>query len=160
MDKRTLVKDHLQFLHSALKKILETFDEEESMHQLYDDMNHPRWQTGHMTGSAYAMLRLLGENLQEPEDTEKLFGSGSQLKKDPTEYPAFSELKDRLYKLWARIYDRLDKVEESLMDEETSFGEWKPTKYEALMFLGAHDFYHAGQLTLTMRSLGKERPFS
>ncbi len=161
MDRRKVIKNHLQFTRGAVKKILGNFNEEESMHQIHPVANHVRWQTGHMIGAAYAMLRILGEKLQEPEGTEELFGSGSELKTDPDVYPAQTELRQQLYKLWDRISDRLDRVDDSLFDETVDFaGEWQPTKYEALMFLAAHDFYHAGQAVQTMRSLGKDRPFS
>ena len=130
------------------------------MYQLHPGTNHVRWQTGHLVGSAYAVLRILGENLQGPEDTEKLFGGGSALKSDPSVYPAQTDLREQLYKLWDRIYNRLDKVDESLMDETVDFSEeWQPTRFEALMLLAAHNFYHAGQAVQTMRSLGKDRPF-
>lgn len=160
MDKRKSIKNHLLFTQNAVKKILDDFSEEESMFQLHRDMNHVRWQTGHMVGSAYAMLRILGQKLPEPEYTEKLFGGGSELQSDSKVYPPLTELREQLYKLWDRIYDRLDKVDESLMDETVDFaGKWQPTKFEALMFLAAHNFYHAGQAAQTMRSLGKDRPF-
>jgi uncharacterized damage-inducible protein DinB len=161
LEKKAVLKKSLTFGQGAVKKVLDSVQEEDSMHQLYADMNHIRWQTGHLLGSAQAMLRVLKEDVKTPEENLKLFGGGSKISGEASMYPEFSKLRDDLYATWEKVNLALDKTSDEVLDEVITFSEqWKPTRMEALIFLIAHEFYHTGQVVQTLRSLGRERPFA
>jgi len=160
LEKKAILKKSLLFGQGAVRKVLDGVSEEDSMHQLFADMNHIRWQTGHMLGGAQSMLRVLKEDAVTTEKDKKLFGGGSQISGEASLYPEFSKLRDELYATWDKVNLAIDKTTDEFLEEEITFSEqWKPTRMEALIFLIAHEFYHTGQVVLTLRSLGKERPF-
>jgi len=154
------LQKNLQITHDAIKKVLDIYSDEDSMYQFYGEMNHARWQTGHMIMSAYLILNIVGVDEKASPEYKKLFEGGSKISSDVSLYPEFGKLKSELYALWDKIYVGLDKNTADDLDREVTLGEdWKTNRIEALLFLIAHDFYHLGQVVQAMRSLGKPRPF-
>ena len=130
------------------------------MRRAHENVNHIRWQTGHLVYSAGLLLKLLGETADIPEEWNGLFGYGSTLQDDKSVYPSMTDLKTKLYELYEQTFTALDNLPVERMDEEVDLGEdWKAAPAEGALYLCAHEFYHAGQITVMRRVLGRDKPF-
>lgn len=160
MAEKEKIQKHLAFIQGSMKKIFDAVAEDDSMFQLYENANHPRWQVGHLVNTAYSALKILGEAIETPANYKELYGGGSEISGDASKYAAYGELKTELYGLWDKLHARLATIDQETLDRELDWGpDFKPTISEALLFLGAHDFYHAGQVVQNNRAKGKDRPF-
>lgn len=160
MDKKESLKNMLQSNHDTIKKLIDDISEEESMRHDYEFCNHIRWQTGHLIDSARLVLKLLGENAVVPEEWTKLFGYGSKLYDNASIYPSMGELKEKLYGLYDQTLSTLDNLPAENLEREVELGEdWKTTSSEGIPAFCRHEYYHAGQITIMRRAIGRERPF-
>jgi len=160
MDKKENLKRLLQSNHCAVKALIDDISEEESMRHDYPHCNHIRWQTGHLAYSAHVVLKMLGEKSGIEEEWIKLFGRGPKIYDNASIYPSMQELRDRLYSYYDKIFPALEKVTTEYLDTEQEFAPtWKSTPMDGILFFCTHEFYHAGQITVMRRVLGRDKPF-
>jgi len=160
MDKKVNLKKLLKSNHCAIRALLDDISDEESMRHDYEHCNHIRWQTGHLVYSATLSLKLLGETSDVSEEWIKLFGGGPKIIDNASIYPNMAQLRDKLYALYEDIYRALDKTTIEYLDMEIEFlPKWKTTPIDGILFFCTHEFYHAGQITVMRRVLGRDRPF-
>jgi uncharacterized damage-inducible protein DinB len=160
MDKNEILINYLQSIHGATKKLLDDISEEESMYQGHSRLNHIKWQTGHLVNSAGIVLKLLGAEAGILPEWEKLFEYNSELQTSSEAYPDFSDLRTKLYELYDKTLEVLQtRTNEDLEQKVKYIANREEVLLDAILWLGAHDFYHAGQITATRKMLGRDRPF-
>lgn len=157
--------DNLQYLidtnRAALKRLLDDVSEEESLQRGNDNLLHIRWQTGHLVHSMGSMVRVLGQAYEHPEGYEKLFAAGSEISDDPSIYPNFAALRQQLYDLHDQAHIAAGRLSDPDLDRDLPRPSGQKMKVmDAAQFLCMHTFYHAGQITVIRRILGRERPFA
>jgi hypothetical protein len=160
MSNKEGLKKMLQSNHDAIKKLIDDISEEESMRHDYEHCNHIRWQTGHLIDSTRLVLKLLGKSADVPDEWTELFGYGSTLNENASIYPSMNELKGKLYGLYGETISILDNIPAKNLDGvvELATG-WKINSWDGIPALCRHEFYHAGQITVMRRVLGRDKPF-
>jgi len=154
------LKKMLQSNHDTIKKLIDDISEEESMCHDYKSCNHIRWQTGHLIDSAQLVLKLLGNNAGISDEWGKLFGYGSKIYENASIYPSMNELRDKLYDLYGRIISDLENLPEEALDNVVELApEWKVSIWDGIPAFCRHEYYHAGQITVMRRALGRDKPF-
>ena len=123
--------------------------------------NHAAWTVGHLIHSCEAIAGELGVSPWLPDDWESVFGYGSSPR----------EAADSVYTsrgiLTTRFADACDRLRAALLStDETRLGDPLPdpesreifsTTAEALLqIVAAHTAYHAGQLAVWRRAIGRE----
>jgi len=143
----------------VLKSILDDITEEESMVIIADNTNHIRWQVGHLISSAYNALSLFGQDSEERKEFDKSFGYGSVISKETSDYPSFEELRAKLYDLQAMMIQVVGNLSDEVLEQEIGDADQKRPLWQPMSFLRMHDLYHAGQIVMIRRSLGRDKPF-
>lgn len=157
-------KENLKYLfqtnQEALKSLLDDISEEESLNRARGLCNHFKWQAGHLAYSTDIMTWLLGGERSLPDEWTAPFKGGAELSEDDSVFPPFSEIRGKLYELQGNIGNLLEGFDEGKFDDEVEISEnWRPTRLNALLMFCEHDFYHAGQITILRKNLGRKRPF-
>ena len=120
-----------------------------------DNLQHIRWNTGHILVSMNLLLKALGAPTEESDEYHRLFGRGESFVKDPAAYPPMARLRDEVFAVHdAAIAAAEKKTDEELdrdLPQETGFA---ATIMNAGLFLCSHTFYHAGQIAQLRRVLG------
>ena len=157
------IKDHLLHMisvnHFAAKKLLDDISETESMERGSDDFNHIRWQVGHMLYADTYALSLVGGELQGNTDFDKLFGGGSVCSDNPSDYPAYAELRDHLFAVYDMLGEAVENVSEADLEKIAGEGNNTEPVWKTITFMMMHDFYHSGQVVHLRKVLGRDRPF-
>ncbi len=160
MNKFENLKDLLNTVHRATRKLLDDITEEEALFQINDNFNHITWLTGHILYSAQLILDILGEKKKLPEEWVSMFRGGHELLADSSKYPSIKDLLDRLDEFYDRIDKAVDGKSDGFLDEKVEIvPDWIECRLNALQFFCAHEFYHAGQIAMIRKSLGRERSF-
>ncbi len=118
--------------------------------------NHATWTLGHIIHSCQGMSTELGAEPWLPDDWESTFGYGSRPRLDHKRYPGKPQLLEMLVDSSARVRQTLLSANSSVLE--------KPLPDEALPTMGhlllqvlvAHTAFHAGQLAVWRRAIGKE----
>ncbi|UCF06552.1 MAG: DinB family protein [bacterium] len=118
--------------------------------------NHGTWTLGHIIHSCQGVAAELGAENWLPDDWESVFGYGSTPSSDLSSYPEKSEmltlLTDAANRLRRIILASNDSVLSKSLPDDTL-----PTMGHLLMqVVVAHTAYHAGQLTVWRRAIGKQ----
>jgi hypothetical protein len=158
------IKDNLKFMitknQESLKQLLDDISESESLDRAGGLCNPIIWQTGHLAWCADTMVWLLGGNKEFPGNWTKMFEYGSKLPDDDAAFPPFMEVRYKLYELRTKINSALEVFDESKFADEVELAEdWKLNRLNALFAFSKHDFYHAGQITIVRKKLGRPQPF-
>ena len=157
------IKDHLLNMISSnqfmAKKLLDDVSEEDSMARGKDNFNHIRWQVGHMLYADTYALSLVGGELKSDTDFDKLFGGGSVCSDNPSDYPAYAELRDHLFAVYDMLNEAVEKASDADLEKPTDEKEKADPKWKTISFMMMHDFYHSGQVVHIRKVLGRDRPF-
>ncbi len=102
----------------------------------------------------------MGEKADIPHDWMLKFKRGADRPGDRASFPPFVEVRAALY----GIYAKADKAaagitDESLDSEIAMLPTWKDRTFHYITFFLTHDFYHAGQVALIRRHLGRKGTF-
>ena len=156
MDQKETLKILLNTNHSTIKKLVEDISEEESMVTGKDNLNHIRWQLGHLVLSDMLIIRAYGEKYDLPEvDWVPLFGRGSKLSTKSEDYPALAQIKERLYDIYENQIKALNEIDITDLDKEIEFFPgFTSQALKGALFFCQHEFYHAGQIAQLRRILG------
>jgi uncharacterized damage-inducible protein DinB len=121
--------------------------------------NHAAWTLGHIIYSCQAMAGELGVEPWLPGDWESQFGYGSSPTAVITQYPRKAALLPALEDASRHLRTALQATNETALAEplpdETVRG-MLPTKGHAILqIVAAHTAYHAGQLAVWRRAIGR-----
>ena len=118
--------------------------------------NHGAWTLGHVIVSCQGMAAELGVEPWLPDDWESLFGYGSTPSPDHAPYPAKVELLAMLADAAGRLRQTLLAADASVLGRRLP-DETFPTMRDLLLqVVVAHTAYHAGQLAVWRRAIGKD----
>jgi uncharacterized damage-inducible protein DinB len=160
MGKKENLRFALDSTRSAVGRLIDDITDEESLFRGKDNLQHIRWQTGHIVYGAYLMLRTLGQAAPLPDGWYDLFHRGCTFTEDTSVYPAMAELRGKLSWYNEQITRRLETLADAeldtTLDPEPIF---ETSAFNTVSFLNAHAFYHAGQIAVIRRLLGRERSF-
>jgi uncharacterized damage-inducible protein DinB len=156
-------KENLKNLFSSnqdsIKKLLDDITEDESMNRARGLCNHIKWQAGHLAYCVDMMRTMLNGQRFLDDAWVEPFKGGHELAND-AQFPPFSDVRGNLYELYDDLNKLLEKSDNLDFDEIFEVSpDWKPTRYDGLVFFCVHEFYHAGQVTIVRKNLGRERPF-
>jgi len=160
MSKKENLKYSLETNQRGVRALVDDISEEDSLERGKDNLQHIRWQTGHIAYNAFDTLKSLGGEAEIPEQWRTLFNRGCKWSDDPRVYPSMTELRTKLYSLCAQINQHLEDMPEADLDVEL----WKELGFETTamntaIFFCKHEFYHMGQIAVIRRFLGRERSF-
>jgi uncharacterized damage-inducible protein DinB len=154
------LRSHLVTMHGAVRRLVEDISEEESMRTINGYQNHIKWLTGHILTTTALSGKLLGGRINLPEGWNELFRRGAALNPDPKAFPAMEAVRERLFDYQRMVIEFVDLTAEAELGSEIEIAPgWQDTRIGAVLFLKAHDFYHAGQIAVIRRALGRERSF-
>ncbi len=153
-------KDDLKYLfqsgQGALKRLLDGISEEDSLDRSVKLCNPIRWQAGHLAWCADIMVELLGGQRTFPDKWTAMFEYGSKMPDDDAVFPPLEEIRGKLYESHTQMNGLLGNFDESRFDEEVELAtDWKMKRIDALLFFARHDYYHAGQIVLSRKNLGR-----
>ena len=118
--------------------------------------NHGMWTLGHVIHSCQGIAVELGATHWLPDDWESVFGYGSTPLSDVQGYPTKPELLTLLADATSRLRQTLLAANESVLGQSLP-DETLPTMGHLLLqVVVAHTAYHAGQLAVWRRAIGKQ----
>ena len=145
-----------QFTHLTLSRNLDDVTEAESVVVPEGAENSINWLVGHILATRARYIQLLGAEPGWSEEQILLY-SPENRERFAREPMAISQLKSALDDsqrvIEAALYDFEPRLPEST-GRKPMFGEVE-TVLHRLLFLACHEAYHAGQIGLTRRLLGK-----
>ena len=121
--------------------------------------NHAAWTLGHVVHSCQAMAGELGVEPWLPGDWDSRFGYGSSPTAVDSQYPSKAALLMGLGDASQRLRTALLGMDQAALAEplpDEQVREMLPTKGHALLqVVAAHTAYHAGQLAVWRRAIGR-----
>jgi uncharacterized damage-inducible protein DinB len=121
--------------------------------------NHAAWTLGHLIFSCQAIAGELGVEPWLPSDWESQYGYGSSPTALVSQHPSKASLLSDLAVASQRLRTALLGLDETALAEPLPDEQVRvllPTKGEALLqIVAAHTAYHAGQLAVWRRALGR-----
>ncbi len=159
MDSRDQLLYMVNTNQAVLKRLLDDVTPEDSMVRGEEQLNHICWLVGHLLNTNINALSLAGVTVEDYQKWGKIFGGGSEISDDPSVYPSWVDLRERLF----RIYEQMKGTYSRLSDDELARmvgdDKGKVPLWQRLSFFCMHDFYHAGQIVHMRKILGRKRPF-
>jgi hypothetical protein len=160
ISKRDNMAWHTSMVQGAIRKLLEDVTEDESFVTVGDSPNHICWQTGHLLFTAAMRLQALGQKADIPHDWVQMFGRGAKHPGDRSAFPTFSELRTTLFAAYTQADKAVAETSDEYLDSEIAiFPTWKDRALHYVTFFLTHDFYHAGQVAIIRRHLGRNGTF-
>jgi hypothetical protein len=138
-----------------MEQSVEDLSDEEMVAKPSGVPNHATWTFGHIVVSCQGMAMELGAAPWLPEDWESLFGYGSTPGSGGI-YPKKEELRALLADATRRLCDTLRGLDPSVLTRELSDDDFPTMGHLLLQVVVAHTAYHAGQLSVWRRALGKD----
>jgi len=121
--------------------------------------NHAAWTLGHVIHSCEAMAGELGVEPWLPRDWESRFGYGSSPAAVTAQHPTKAALLAALAEASQRLCTALRAMDEAALTEplpDETVRAMLPTKGHAILqVVAAHTAYHAGQLAVWRRAIGR-----
>ena len=139
-----------------IKQSIADLSDSEMVEQPTGVPNHGMWTLGHIIYSCQGIAAELDTKEWLPDDWESTFGYGSTPSSDRSRYPNKSEMLSLLADAASRLRQALlaanDSVLKQVLPDETM-----PTMGHVLLqVVVAHTAYHAGQLAVWGRAIGKK----
>ena len=139
-----------------VEQAVEDLTEEEMVRQPPGVPNHATWTLGHIIYSCQGMATELGGAPWLPDDWESKYGYGSTPRAEQQEYLRKAQMVALLADAKTRLCHTLRGVNASVLRRSIP-GETFPTMGDLLLqVVVAHTAYHAGQLAVWRRAMGKE----
>ena len=139
-----------------LEKSVADLSEEEMVTQPPGVPNHAAWTLGHIIFSCQGMASEFGTDPWLPEDWEADFGYGSIPRAKDHGYPGKADLIELLSDSAARLAQTVRGLDSSALARELPDTDFPTMGDVLLQVVAAHTAYHAGQLAVWRRALGKE----
>lgn len=142
-------------------KALEGFDQSNAFICPDEGGNHAAWVAGHLALTYDWVLDRYASAGGLDASYKELFGGGTEPSDDAAVYPPFASIMDRLAERRRAFIDWFsampeEKAAEPLDEEARMFGH---TFAGMIGAIGAHENYHAGQLSVVRKKLGLGRAF-
>ena len=138
-----------------IEQLVADLSEQQMVEQPIGVPNHGTWTLGHIIFSCQGIAAELGAEQWLPDDWESVFGYGSKPHSDLQGYPKKSELLTLLADATSRLCQTLQDANESVIEQPLP-DEMLPTMGHLLLqVVVAHTAYHAGQLAVWRRAIGK-----
>ncbi len=142
----------IQFVEQSV----EDLTEEEMVGQPPGVPNHATWTLGHLIYCCQGMATEIGGGAWLPDDWESKFGYGSTPSGRQEEYLSKGEMLALLDEAKGRLRETLRAAEASALHRSLE-DETFPTMFDLLLqVVVAHTAYHAGQLAVWRRAMGRE----
>jgi len=139
-----------------MEQSVDDLSDEEMVEQPSGVPNHATWTLGHIIFSCQGMAKELGAAPWLPDDWESVFGYGSTPRSEAQQYPKKTQLLTLLAEATTRLCHTLRRVNASVLSRPLS-DEDPPTMGHVLhQVVVAHTAFHAGQLAVWRRAIGKE----
>lgn len=156
--------DQLETVRHITLEAFGDLDTGQRLFQPAPGVNHPLWLLGHIAGSENHLILgfCKGESLL-PERYGKLFGMGSTLLDDPSEYPPGEEVLNVLAEVHASALDYAGNADaEELEQPPVGFDRLNDrarqmfaSRCRCIWFATTHEAMHTGQMAYIRRLLGK-----
>ena len=117
--------------------------------------NHGIWTLGHITLSCQGIAVELGAEPWLPDNWESDFGYGSTPSSDLSRYPRKPEMLTLLADAANRMRETLLATNESVLRQSLPDEAFPTMGHLLLQIVVAHTAYHAGQLAVWRRAIGK-----
>lgn len=151
----------LEFAAMTTDKTLEGFSQSTAFEKPEEGGNHAMWVAGHLARTYDWVLDKYGEKATLPAVYADVFAAGKDVEEDEEKYPPFdhvvaalSERRQSCIKWFTSLSE--EKAAEVLDEEARMFGQ---TFAGMMGALGAHENFHAGQLSVVRKKLGMGRVF-
>jgi len=144
-------KSTLKFIEQSVADL----SEQEMVEQPGGIANHATWTLGHVVTSCQGIANELGWQGWLPSEWESIFGYGSVPVSDPSHYPSKSEILRALSDAGDRLDQILMNVSESTLKQSLPDGPVPTTAHLLFQVVVAHTAFHAGQLAMWRRAIGK-----
>jgi hypothetical protein len=118
--------------------------------------NHGMWTLGHMTFSCQGVAVELGVPPWLPDHWETTFGYGSTPSSTRSGYPSKGEMLAYLADAKHRLRQTLVAADERVLNQSLADPTFPTMRHLLMQVVGAHSAYHAGQLSVWRRAIGKE----
>jgi hypothetical protein len=139
-----------------MQQSVEDLSDEEMVERPPGVPNHGTWTLGHIIFSCQGMATELGAEPWLPGDWEALFGYGSTPRSGGHAYPKKGELRTLLSDATRRLSDTLRGLDSSVLMRELSEEDFPTMAHVLLQVVVAHTAYHAGQLSVWRRAMGRD----
>ncbi len=149
MDSETLSK-LFGYNMMAIETNLEGITHEESLFQPQAGGNSINWILGHIVASRGAVMKLVGEDSIWSEEDAAPYGRGSPILNESMARP-LEKIHSALTESQNKLLGRLKEMSE----EDPTSRQENQEKFEQLAFLQFHEAYHAGQISVMRRLVGK-----
>jgi hypothetical protein len=130
--------------------------EQQMVEQPKGTPNHGTWTIGHIIHSCQGMAVELGAEPWLADNWESLFGYGSSPLPDLQHYPPKQELLALLSAAANRLSRTLLSADESVLGQSLPDDTFPTMRHLLLQVVVAHTAYHAGQLAVWRRAIGKQ----
>jgi len=153
-----MIAEMLTIFESTLKFIEQSvadLSDQEMVEQPAGVPNHGMWTLGHIVYSCQGIAAELGAEPWLPSDWESVFGYGSTPSSNLSSYPKKSEMLTALADSAGRLRELLLGANESVLKRSLP-DETMPTMAHLLLqVVVGHTAFHAGQLAVWRRAIGK-----
>ncbi len=158
---RDILKAHVAAVQGATERLVGDITEPESLVTIDGGYhNHIKWLTGHLAIVNTGSVKALGGEAQLPKGWTDVFRRGAPTPPKNLTSPSYAEVRERLLGIHAQILELIDHTDDDRLLKVVQIdNEWKDSPMQAVSILVAHEFYHAGQMAVIRRSLGRERSF-
>lgn len=160
-DLKTAAMGAFNFAALTTDKALDGFDQSTAFTTPDEGGNHAAWIAGHLARTYDWVLDRYGETAALPDVYADVFAAGKDVELDAAKYPPLDDIVVALNERRQACADWFnslpeEKAAEELDEEARIFGQ---TFAGMMGALGAHENYHAGQLSVVRKKLGMDRVF-
>ncbi|MFT4542395.1 MAG: putative damage-inducible protein DinB [Planctomycetota bacterium] len=156
---REIFKNQIQISAYTVLQNIDGIVHEESLTSAPAGGNSVNWVLGHIVDSRGGMLELLGGERLPIEGLAEVYKRGSSAIGPGADCIKIEYLKDAFATYQDSLTERLDAVDVSWFAQECAGlfdPELKTTQAEKLSTLVFHECYHAGQLGVIRRAIGRD----
>lgn len=138
-----------------VEKSVADLSEQEMVEQPPGVPNHAAWTLGHIIFSCQGVAMELDQQAWLPEDWESAFGYGSTPLPDVSRYPKKPEMLTLLADASHRLCDSIRALDASELQQSLPDETFPTMAHLLVQIVGGHTAYHAGQLAVWRRAIGK-----
>ena len=139
-----------------MEQSVDDLSDEEMVEQPSGVPNHATWTLGHIIFSCQGMAMELGTAPWLPDDWESVFGYGSTPQSEEHQYPKKAQLEALLSDAAVRLCHTVRSVNDSVLRRRFPDEDFPTMGHLLLQVVVAHTAFHAGQLAVWRRAIGKE----
>jgi uncharacterized damage-inducible protein DinB len=154
-----MIKELLHTFEATLKFVEQSvadLPDPEMVEQPGGVPNHGMWTLGHLVYSCQGIAAELGAGNWLPDHWESDFGYGSTPSPDPSRYPTKTEMLSLLTDAAGRLRQLLLAADDSVLSRPLHDETFPTLSHLLFQVVVAHTAYHAGQLAMWRRALGKQ----